>query len=124
MKVVDASAIAAVLFGEPSHDDVLERLDGEALIASTLLPFEVASTCVKKIREQPDARATFERAFASLDDWKISYLDVEVQTVIDVAMEAGLSWYDASYLWLARELGVELVTLDQELDRAAALPQA
>ena len=36
----------------------------------------------------------------------------------------GLTTYDASYLWLAQHLGAELVTLDRQLARAAASPQA
>ena len=34
-------------------------------------------------------------------------------------MRTGLTTYDASYLWLARDLGVELVTLDRQLAEAA-----
>ena len=34
---------------------------------------------------------------------------------------AGLSSYDASYLWLARRLGAELVTLDARLAAAASM---
>jgi len=36
-----------------------------------------------------------------------------------LALETGLTVYDASYLWLARRLGAELVTLDKALDAAA-----
>ena len=40
--------------------------------------------------------------------------------VARMANKLGLSAYDASYLWLARILGVELVTLDDRLAKAAA----
>jgi len=36
-----------------------------------------------------------------------------------VAQAGQLSLYDASYLWLAENMGVELVTLDKRLGRAA-----
>jgi predicted nucleic acid-binding protein len=39
---------------------------------------------------------------------------------LQLAARFGLSSYDASYLWLARELNAELVTLHQHLARAAA----
>ena len=32
--------------------------------------------------------------------------------------ETGLTTYDASYLWLANDLGIELVTLDRRLATA------
>ncbi|HZT90151.1 MAG TPA: type II toxin-antitoxin system VapC family toxin [Stellaceae bacterium] len=37
---------------------------------------------------------------------------------LDLAEAAGLTAYDASYLWLARALGAELVTLDRKLAAA------
>lgn len=39
--------------------------------------------------------------------------------VLTLAVATGLTPYDASYLWLARRLGLPLVTLDQTLARAA-----
>lgn len=41
--VVDASAIAAVLFGEPEAPKVAERLGDSALLAPTLFSYEIAS---------------------------------------------------------------------------------
>jgi predicted nucleic acid-binding protein len=35
-----------------------------------------------------------------------------------LALQTGLSGSDAAYLWLARSLDVELVTLDRKLARA------
>jgi predicted nucleic acid-binding protein len=35
-----------------------------------------------------------------------------------LAEQIGLTWYDASYLWLARRTGAELVTLDQQREAA------
>ena len=40
--------------------------------------------------------------------------------VLDLAERTGLTAYDASYLWLARELKAELVTLDRKLAAAEA----
>lgn len=39
--------------------------------------------------------------------------------VIELAEAEALSVYDTAYLWLARELGCELVTLDRRLAVAA-----
>ncbi len=35
--------------------------------------------------------------------------------MVDLALESGLSAYDASYLWLALHLDAELITLDGRL---------
>ena len=44
VKVVDASALGALLFGEPDGEDVADRLREAELIAPALLPFEVQSS--------------------------------------------------------------------------------
>ena len=38
---------------------------------------------------------------------------------VELGLATGLTAYDASYLWLAKELGAELVTLDKALRKAA-----
>jgi predicted nucleic acid-binding protein len=45
---------------------------------------------------------------------------VDLDATLDLAGRTGLTAYDASYLWLARRLNAELVTLDRQLERAAA----
>ena len=39
VKVVDASAVAALLFGEPAAEDILQQLGEAALVAPTLLRY-------------------------------------------------------------------------------------
>ena len=92
---------------------------GHDLAAPIFLPFEVASACLKKMRRFPDARLALMEAFRTLPDWAIDYRDVDLAQAIRLAEQTGLAVYDATYLWLARELGAELVTLDIELERAA-----
>jgi predicted nucleic acid-binding protein len=50
----------------------------------------------------------------------VAAVAVDHDGTVDLALKTGLTAYDASYLWLARRLGAELVTLDKELGRAAA----
>lgn len=47
-------------------------------------------------------------------------IQVEASEAVGLGLRTGLSAYDASYLWLAKELGAGLVTLDRRLARAAA----
>ena len=62
--VVDASAMAAIAFGEPEGEALARRLDGAAVFAPTLLAFELANTAWKKIRREPTLRGPI---LASLD---------------------------------------------------------
>jgi predicted nucleic acid-binding protein len=47
-------------------------------------------------------------------------VEVRFREVLELAESEGITAYDASYLWLARLLNLELVTLDGGLATAAA----
>lgn len=121
--VVDASALAAVAFKEPLAEAMRDALAGRQLVAPRLLAYELINTAVKKIRKHPGEaaliRGGLERVLAN--DFAIAWSDVEPGPVLDLALETGLTAYDAIYLWLARHLNAELVTLDSELARVARL---
>ena len=116
--VVDASAIAALVFGEPQGDDVAERLGDSTLAAPVLLDFEVSSVCRKKALASPDEAERLLTARSLVDRMGIRLFDVDHEQVIRLALARDLTVYDAAYLWLANRLGAELVTLDQDLARA------
>lgn len=120
VKVVDASALAALLFGEPEADAVADRLADARLVAPALLGFELANVCLIKARRHPEQKDGLKAAFELRTEFGVDELAVDHDGVFDLAVETGLTAYDASYLWLARELGAELVTLDQKLARAGA----
>ena len=117
-KVVDASAVVALLFNELTRDKIVARLRGSSLHAPSLLRFEVANACLKKMRASPGERQALLEAFSLLDRLSITPEAIDFGASIALAEHARLSFYDASYLWLAHALGVELVTLDDKLTRA------
>lgn len=120
VKVVDASALAALLFGEAEAEAIAERLANTTLVAPTLLGYELANVCLIKMRRHPAQRAALKAAFELGAKLDCETVEVDQAGVLDLAEATGLTAYDASYLWLARQLGVELVTLDRQLARAAA----
>jgi predicted nucleic acid-binding protein len=119
VKVVDASAIGALVFGEPAAGEVAARLSGATLAAPALLSFEIANIAVKKLRRHPEQRAALLAAHAFSLGLPIESVAIDPAAVVSVAAETGLTAYDASYLWLARELHADLVTLDAALNVAA-----
>jgi predicted nucleic acid-binding protein len=125
-KVVDASAIVALLFNELKREEIVERLRGASLHAPELLAFEVANACLKKMRAAPEERQALLEAFSLLDALSIAAETIHLAEALALAEQTKLTLYDASYLWLARALNVELVTLDDALtraDRAFATPR-
>lgn len=119
--VVDASAIAAVLSGEVGASEVQDRLRGMNLIAPVLLRHELVSVALKNMRLDAARRAELTLALRRYPALGVVEREVIPAAVFTLALATGLSAYDASYLWLARNFGVELVTLDGELAAVAAL---
>jgi predicted nucleic acid-binding protein len=119
VKVVDASALSALLFGEPEGEAVALSLEEGRLVAPALLDYELANVCVMKCRRHPAQRQALIEAFGYRTRLSIEALTIDHDAARALAEETGLTAYDASYLWLSRTLGAELVTLDRRLQAAA-----
>jgi predicted nucleic acid-binding protein len=119
-KVVDASAVAALLFAEPRAADIAARLHDAPLVAPALLPFEVSSVCLKKLRLYPDRRDALLEGLSLLGSMAIRLSGVPAPEMVGLAEAESVTPNDAAYLWLARTLECDLVTLDRQLERAFA----
>ncbi|HEX4295905.1 MAG TPA: type II toxin-antitoxin system VapC family toxin [Rhizomicrobium sp.] len=85
-------------------------------------PYEMANVCSKKMARSPaDQKLIFEQ-FVDSCRVSIELHDVNFTEVVELAKQHNLTAYDASYLWLAQHLGAELVTLDQDLEKASKKP--
>jgi predicted nucleic acid-binding protein len=115
VKVVDASALGAIAFGEPQAEAIAKTLSGSLLVAPLLLWFELSSICLKKIRKQPDQKERLLEAFQLAQRLPIEMTAVNHKEVIKLADENNLTTYDTNYLWLAQKLDGDLVTLDHKL---------
>ena len=120
VKVVDASALAALLFGEPEAEAVAGQLGDARLVAPALLGFELANVCLIKARRHPEQHAALTAAFRLRNQLGVEEVGVDHDAALALAAATGLTAYDASYLWLTRQLGADLVTLDQQLAKADA----
>jgi len=121
-KVVDASAIAAIVFNEPKRAIVEAKLAGAVLHAPAFIDVEMASVSLKKIRTGLYPQQTVLQMYRAYDLLTIRRSETILVEAVALAATMDLSLYDANYLWLARHLGVELVTLDGDLAKAAAKP--
>lgn len=121
VEVVDASALAALLFGEPDADLVAQRLGNAALFAPSLVRYELASVCLKKVRSYPDQQAGLVAALELYPRLGVVEAEVPAAELAHLADRAGVTAYDAAYLWVAGHVGAPLLTLDQEL--AGAVPR-
>lgn len=116
--VVDASALVAILFEEPEGPAVQARLPASGLVATAMTGFEVANAAVQKVRR---GSLTPEKAAAAMVLFGALALELHAvppDALVPLAQKAGLTAYDAGYLWLARALKADLVTLDSALEKA------
>ena len=120
-KVVDASVMAALIYEEPRAEEADALLRGAELHAPLLMAYELTNIARKKADQHPVRReelvAVLEAALAMDIHWR----DVRHTSVLQIALETGLSTYDACYLYLSRLLGAGLVTFDRRLGR---MPEA
>ncbi len=118
-KVIDASALAAILFAEPDADTILKKIEGTTLSAPSLLSYELSNVCLQKTRRYPSQRTALLQGLNLLMQMQITYHEVHPIEIVVLAEERALTTYDAAYLWLAHELTCPLVTLDRKLAKAA-----
>ena len=94
-------------------------LAGAELHEPLLLAFELTNVAWTKARAN---RAHLAEIGANLEDvlsLELTWEAVDHQAVLHLAVDTGLSSYDATYLWVARRLGVPLVTFDRHLGKVA-----
>lgn len=118
-KVVDASVLGALIFGEPKAEEALRLLEETEIYAPSPLAYELASVAYKKARRHPKLQ---EKIFKALEvglSLDINWTEVDYLEVLQLALEMGLTAYDATYLYLARSLGVPLLTFDARLAEKA-----
>lgn len=118
-KVVDASVVAAVAFGEPRASEAADLLRGAELYAPSLLAYELTSVARKKAERHPERSESIARALELALALDIHWLAVDHVATLQLALTETVTTYDASYLFLARSLGLPLITFDEQLGARA-----
>ena len=115
--VVDASVLAAVLFGEAQQASAEQSMAGKSLFAPWLIDHEIVSVSLKMVQLGFVDEAA--KGLADLAKFRIVRSGTNVEQQLDVARRHDLSAYDAAYLQLALELNAPLATFDRKLAQAA-----
>ena len=118
-RVADASVLGALFFKEPRADEAEMMVNGLDLFEPTILAYELASIARKKVVADPGRREFITSALESGLGWNVKWMDADHLAVLALAVETGLSTYDASYLHVAKVMDAPLVTFDGKLRRAA-----
>jgi predicted nucleic acid-binding protein len=122
MLVVDASALAALLMPESGGEEV-EKAVKEAERVSTLdlAAYEVENAVWRRVRRgelsMEEGNVVVSTLLSLLETFEVfSYREVAADA-FKLAVDAGITVYDAAYVVLAKRLDARLLTLDEELLR-------
>ena len=117
MIVADTNLVAYSVIPGP-HEGEVERVRAadHDWIAPQLLRSELLNVLVRYIAEGRIDRdmglKTFRRGMSLV---KLLDRPTEAIGIFNLCQSAGCSSYDAEFVWLARELGVPLITADQQV---------
>ena len=117
--VVDSSVFAAIAFDELEAREALSLVKGYEFYAPFLMSFEVANIAWKKVNRDPAQRLEILEGLTIALNTPINWTTVDFSETLKLALETGLTAYDASYLYLAQTLGTPLATFDRKLRTAA-----
>lgn len=118
--VIDSAFMLAHLLPDETFDNVQEffdrlKIEPVVLIAPYIFPFEVfngTQTAVIRKRITPKLARKLQEQFIRIT---VEPQEVNLVNVSSIAEKHLLSIYDASYLYLAENLKIPLLTLDNEL---------
>ena len=120
--VLDASISGSWLGDEPPtgiSKELLNRTMNREAVVPALFRFEMANVALSKLRSLKIADQDF--IFDLLRDWRVQTDPQEpsYEGILRIAIECGISAYDAAYLELAKRRGLPLATFDKALRKAA-----
>lgn len=133
MIVVDNTVLADLFFGEGSFRQAAEILAREDpdWISVSLWRYEFGNVLWKLFRASEDSqdhRQLGEAVFIAANKALVETVELlNHSEVFGIASRLDLTFYDASYVWLARNRGLKLRTRDKEVlrkcpDVAVAMP--
>jgi predicted nucleic acid-binding protein len=117
--VIDASAVIAVILGEPERAAMVRFTEGAHLIAPSSLKWEVGNAFSAMFRKR---RLLLKDALLAIEIFDAIPIDVvvgDLPTALEIAHAKGLYAYDAYMLECALSHKAPLLTLDAGLRKAA-----
>ena len=121
--VVDASVLAALTFGEARATDAAGLLRDRRLFAPGLLWYEMSEVARVKCATRPEESEAIIEQLDMARRLPIALGNPVWAALPQLALDLGLTAYDAAYLSLAMSLEAPLATFDRRLEKAAGRRQ-
>ncbi len=113
--IVDTSVIIAVIADEPEKATIVRQTRGAALIAPHSIHWEIGNAFSAMLKRK---RITMEQAYRAIDIYKtipIRFVEIELESALEISDELGIYAYDAYLLRCALRYKMPLMTLDKDL---------
>ncbi len=117
-RVVDASYLMSYLIPDERVDEVgYKKLHSGKmdLTAPELLKFEVGNVLLLALKRKRLTMSMAEEVLRSFAELPIVFEKINESGVFLLAQKYNLTFYDASYVWLAKKLNVNLLTRDRKM---------
>ena len=117
--VVDASALIAVIVNEAQKPLLIEMTRAAGLIAPASIHWEIGNAFSAMLKRR---HITLEQALQAIEiyqDIPVRYVEVELTEAVELAAELNIYAYAAYLLRCAEKYRAPLLTLDEQLVRAA-----
>lgn len=119
--VIDASVVLTVLLPDEKVLQNTKKLlkiivsRKNRFFAPKLLEFEVGNGLKSAVLGKRIRYESLEKLLSNFEKISITFVDIDMGGVIELAVEREISFYDASYLYLAKLKKCKLLTLDDRL---------
>lgn len=119
--IIDASYLLSTLLPDESITESSKgRIKmlinkGNIFYSPRILEFEICNSIKATILSKRILISSFEKILSNFEKIPINYLDIDRKKVLELAIKNNLSFYDASYLYLAKKYKCKLLTLDKTL---------
>jgi predicted nucleic acid-binding protein len=117
--VVDASVLAAAVFAESEAAEAADLLRDQRLFAPSLIWYEMSEVARTKSARRPEETAAIMVQFEMARRLPITLRSPDWPALPQLALDTGLTAYDAAYLSLSIALQAPLATFDARLKKAA-----
>lgn len=118
MVVPDCNILIDFFLGEPYFNEAAQRgWRKDALwICPSLWRYELGHVLLRYVRNGLISQAMMESFITESEKLITTTIDeVDFMGIARIAVQKNISVYDASYCWVAQDLGVKLWTRDQKL---------
>ncbi|MDZ7737163.1 MAG: hypothetical protein U5P41_14550 [Gammaproteobacteria bacterium] len=115
VRVVDATAVSAVLFGEPAADYIVEQLEDAVIIVPTVLESHLCEICLQKMDDGDGYDGRYLEALSLLQVMDLHTIKQDPSEIVRFAAEKNITVSEAYYLRLVYAFDADLVSLNETL---------